>query len=252
MGKSSQRSFYKLGPFRKFIFDINYWRTSVSGVSGLVYQTSPGIWQIDFPNNKISPPTMVALDAVELINSLWAHCPWQNSIANRLSRTQRHNPPSLFEINKRWQLLLFGQSRLPVVGLSMLAVLTWWQKSDVIPQKDSWSTSEPYNKQDWPHWPPYNSSCWIIMSWQFSVMKSLNTSISNYEWFYKKVWPFLFDIILTCPFFVGTVNSPGQVFIGVDFGTSGCRAVGGSQPACWGWGLCPLKNMSCQWKLAIF
>ena len=113
MGKSSQRSFYKLGPFRKFIFDINYWRTSVSGVSGLVYQTSPGIWQIHFPNNKISPPTMVALDAVELINSLWAHCPWQNSIANRLSRTQRHNPPAfLFEISKRWQLLLFGQSRL--------------------------------------------------------------------------------------------------------------------------------------------
>ena len=63
-GKILAKIFLQVGTFPEIYVWHQLLKDKCSGVSGLVYQTSPGIWQIDFPNNKISPPTMVALDAV--------------------------------------------------------------------------------------------------------------------------------------------------------------------------------------------
>lgn len=110
----------------------------------------------------------------------------------------------------------------------MLAVLKWWQKSDVTPKKILVVQVNPaINNID------------RIMSCQFSVMKSQNTSFLKYFHGCKNS---LASFVWHRRWF-----SPGQVFIGVDFGTSGCRAVGG--PTCWDEKRHPWKT--CQWKLAI-
>ena len=68
----------------------------------------------------------------------------------------------------------------------------------------------------------------------------------------KKVWPFLFDIILTSHLFVGTVNSPGA-------GLHRCGFWHFRMPSCWGlptsllrMRVVPPEKLTCQWKLAIF
>ena len=109
------------------------------------------------------------------------------------------------------------------------------------PQKDSWSTSEPYNKQHWPHWlptiPVVESSChWQFQSWsrwihpfQIIWMILQKKSLAVFVWHH-------FDTPICS---VGTVNSPGAGLHRCGFWDFRMPSCGGSQPACWGWGLYP-------------